>query len=187
MTADPFVRAIRDHYLDTREEPLIDRDGADTREHAIEEWYFGPHTEGAWRDRWMRGPLIDLGAGVGRDALYNQDRFETVAVDESQHLIEVMRDRGVGRAVHADMFSLLERFDRDRFRSAHAIGTQVGLAASRAGIRSFLAELAAATTSDATAVLDNYDPVRAAAENVFAFRRAHARIRLPRLSRGVRR
>ncbi len=27
MTTDPFGRAIRDHYLGNRDEPLIDRDG----------------------------------------------------------------------------------------------------------------------------------------------------------------
>ena len=53
-----------------------------------------------------------------------------------------------------------EQFDRDRFRSAHAIGTQVGLAGSMAGVRAFLEDLGAVTTPDATAVLDNYAPDR---------------------------
>lgn len=69
VTPDPFGRAIRDHYLGERETPLIDRDGSESREHSIEQWYFGDHQEGAWRDTWMKGPLVDLGAGAGRDAL----------------------------------------------------------------------------------------------------------------------
>ena len=63
-----------------------------------------------------------------------------------------------------------EQFDRDRFRSAHAIGTQVGLAGSMAGVRAFLEDLAAVTTPDATAVLVNDAPDRAAASDVFASR-----------------
>ncbi|WP_254864741.1 class I SAM-dependent methyltransferase [Halovivax gelatinilyticus] len=170
MSADPFGRAIRDHYLGSREEPLIDRDGDETREHAIERWYFGEHDEDAWRDAWMEGPLLDIGAGAGRDALYYQEQFETVAIEVSDHLVEILRDRGVADARVANMFTLRNHFDRDRFRSAHAIGTQVGLAGSMAGVRQFLDDLAFVTTPDATAVLDNYAPEKEATGDVFAYR-----------------
>lgn len=170
MATDPFGRAIRDHYLGNRDAPLIDRDGDESREHSIERWYFGEHEEGAWRDSWMKGPLLDIGAGAGRDALYYQEQFETVAIEVSEHLVEIMRDRGVQDARLADMFSLGDHFERDRFRSAHSIGTQVGLSGSMAGVRQFLHDLAFVTTSDATAVLDNYAPETESIEDVFAFR-----------------
>lgn len=168
--SDPFGRAIRDHYLGEREEPLIDRDGEDRREHSIEGYYFGDHEEDAWRDTWMDGPLIDLGAGAGRDTLYYQNHFETVAMEVSEHLVETMRDRGVNDVRLADMFSLREQFDRNRFRSAHAIGTQIGLAGSLSGVRAFLDELAYVTMPDATALIDNYAPEQEATKNVFAYR-----------------
>ncbi|MEF8780317.1 MAG: class I SAM-dependent methyltransferase [Haloferacaceae archaeon] len=167
---DPYGRAIRDHSLGTRTEPLVDRDGERTREHAIERWYFGDHDPDAWRDSWLEGPLLDMGAGAGRDALYYQQRFETVAIDVSEHLVETMRDRGVDDARRVDMFSLTEHFGRDRFRSAHAIGTQVGLAGSMAGVREFLGDLAAVTAGDTTAVIDNYAPGVAETTDVFAYR-----------------
>lgn len=170
MGVDPFGCAIRDYFLGEQGEPLIDRDGERTREHAIEEWYFGDHSDDAWRDRWMDGPLLDLGAGAGRDALYYQERFETVAIDVSEYLVETMRDRGVNDVRCADMFSLREYFDRDRFRSAHSIGTQIGIAGSMEGVREFLDELAYVTAPDATAVIDNYDPEKAATADVFAYR-----------------
>lgn len=167
---DPYGRAIRDHYLGVREEPLLDRDGPETREHRIEEWYFGEHDPDAWRDSWLEGPLLDLGAGAGRDALFHQRRFETVAIDVSEQLVETMRDRGVDDARVGEMFSLPAQFDRDRFRSAQAIGTQVGLAGSMAGVRAFLGDLATVTTADATAVIDNYAPELDATTDVFAYR-----------------
>lgn len=170
MSTDPFGRAVRDHYLGNRDEPLVDRDGDETREHSIERWYFGEHGEDVWRDSWMDGPLLDMGAGAGRDALYYQERFETVAIEVSECLVEVMRDRGVNDARLADMFSLRDYFDRDRFRSAHSIGTQVGLAGSMAGVRQFLDDLAFVTTPDATAVLDNYAPEKEATKDAFGFR-----------------
>lgn len=170
MSTDPFGRAVRDHYLGNRDEPLVDRDGDETREHSIERWYFGEHGEDAWRDSWMDGPLLDMGAGAGRDALYYQERFETVAIEVSERLVEVMRDRGVNVARLADMFALRDHFDRDCFRSAHSIGTQVGLAGSMAGVRQFLDDLAFVTTPDATAVLDNYAPEKEATKDAFGFR-----------------
>lgn len=69
-----------------------------------------------------------------------------------------MRDRGVRDARVGDMFTLRESFERDRFQSALAIGTQMGLAGSMQGLRRFLGNLAFVTTPDASAVLDGYDP-----------------------------
>lgn len=170
MGSDPFGRAIRDHYLGEREEPLIDRDGDETREHAIERWYFGEYEPDSWYENLVDGPLLDMGAGVGRDVLYFQERFEAVGIEVSEHLVETMRDRGVEDARLADMFSLRDHFERDRFRSAIANGTQVGLAGSMAGVRQFLADLAHVTTPDATAVLDNYAPEKEATAEAFAYR-----------------
>ncbi|MFC6906765.1 class I SAM-dependent methyltransferase [Halalkalicoccus tibetensis] len=167
---DPFGRAIRDHYQGKREEPLIDRDGDETREHSIEEWYFGEHDPEAWRDSWIEGPVLDMGAGAGRDALYYQEQFETTAIEVSTHLVKTMRDRGVRDARLVNMFELRDHFSRDRFQSAHSIGTQIGLAGSMAGVRQFLGDLAVVTTPDATAVLDNYAPEKELTKDVFAIR-----------------
>lgn len=161
--ADPFGRAIRDFHLGEQDEPLVRYDGDDIeREHPIERFYFGERAPDsastAYLERWLDGPLLDMGAGVGRDARYFQERFETVAVEASEHLVETMRDRGVEDARLGDMFALRESFGRDRFRSALTIGTQLGLGGSLRGVRAFLGDLAHVTTDGATAVLDNYDP-----------------------------
>lgn len=160
--SDPFGRGIRDWYRDDLSAPLYTRDGETTREHPIERFYFqgfDPDTEsGRWLTRRLDGPLLDLGAGAGRHSLYFQDRFETVAIEPSDHLVATIRDRGVDDARLGDMFSLREQFDRDRFRAALAIGTQLGLAHSVADVREFLTDLAYVTTEDGTAVLDSYDP-----------------------------
>ena len=114
--------------------------------------------------------LLDTGAGVGSEALYWQDRFETVAIDISAHLVETMRDRGVENPMQADMFALRESFERDRFGSVHAAGTQLGLAGSMHGLRRFLGDLDAVTTPDATAVVDCHDPEHERASELFGYR-----------------
>ena len=173
--SDPFGRAIRDHHRGDRTAPLVQRDGEETRDHPIEEFYFGEfdpeRSDHAWvAERLDGGPLLDAGAGAGRDALYFQERFETVAVEVSEHLVATMDERGVADARRGDMFALRESFERDRFRSALSFGTQLGLAGSIRGLREFLGDLAHVTTPDATAVLDCYDPDRAAARELLGFR-----------------
>ncbi|MFB6112427.1 MAG: class I SAM-dependent methyltransferase [Halobacteriaceae archaeon] len=170
MGADPFGRAIRDHYHGERSEPLIDRDGGETRKHAIQRWYFDPFEGDQFLDTWLEGPLLDMGAGAGRLALYFQEGYETVAIEVSDHLVETMAARGVEKPRHADMFALPEQFPRDRFRSAVAIGTQATLAGSVAGLRSFLSDLAYVTTPEATAVLDSYDPRYEPTAEIFGYR-----------------
>ena len=163
--SDPFGRAIRDFARGEQTEPLLQIDGESVREHPVEEFYFGERDPEGERTRWLdarlSGPLLDLGAGAGRDALYFQERFETVGLEASEHLVETMRDRGVERAVLGDMFDLPASFGRDRFASVYAYGTQLGLVRSRYRLREFLGDLAYVTTDDATAVLDTYDPDRA--------------------------
>ena len=172
--ADAFGRAIRDHHRGDRTEPLLQGDGEETREHPIESFYvdpFDPESDsGSWLASRLKGPLVDLGAGAGRHALRFQERYETVAVESSPALVETMRDRGVADAREGDMFALRDAFERDRFASALAIGTQIGLAGSMRGLSAFLGDLACVTTPDATAVVDCYDPDHPGAADLLGYR-----------------
>ena len=171
---DPFGRAIRDFHRGEQDSPLVQRDGEWAREHPIEAFYFGvfdtENDRSEFLTSWVDGPLLDLGAGAGRDTLHFQERFETVAIEVSDHLVETMRERGVRDARHADMFSLRDTFGRDRFQSAFAWGTQVELAASMRGLREFLDDLAFVTAPDGTATLDCHDPERIVADEMLGHR-----------------
>jgi len=159
---DPFGRAVLDHHRGEREAPLWTCYGSERREHPVERFYFesvdatDPLVD--WLDGRLAGPLVDLGAGAGRHALYFQRDREAVAVEPSEHLVTAMAERGVEDPRRADMFDLRASFDRNRFRSAVAYGTQVQLASSPTAFRRFLADLAAVTTDDGRAVLHGYDP-----------------------------
>jgi len=170
----PFATAILDHSRDERTAPLIQRDGEHAREHPIEDFYFGTASPDQDRTAFLlehlEGPLVDLGSGAGRDPLFFQQRFETVAVEVDAALVDVMRDRGVEQAVVGDMFDLTANFEPDRFASALSFGTQVGLAKSMAGLRAFFADLAVVTTDDATAVVDSYDPTHPEASELLGYR-----------------
>lgn len=160
---DPFGRAIRDFARDEQTEPLWCVDGDERLEHPIERFYFAERDDAVYETLDADGlatPLLDLGAGAGRDVLRFQERYdgEVVGLEPSTHLVATMRERGVASAVRGDMFGLREQFDRDRFRGVYAHGTQLGLARPPHRLREFLADMAVVTTDDAVAVLDNYDP-----------------------------
>ncbi len=174
---DPFGRAILEFCRDEQDTPLYQCGDGYRREHPIEAFYFSAFDpDGRPEHRWLLdrldldGPALDMGAGAGRHALYLQERTETVAIEPSEHLVTTMRDRGVADARRGDMFDLSQGFDRDRFRSAFAIGTQVGLAGSMDGLREFLSDLAHVTDPDGRAVLDCYDPGCEGASDMLGFR-----------------
>jgi SAM-dependent methyltransferase len=174
MSEDAFGRAVADQYHGERTAPLIQRDGAQTIEHPIEENYLGEFDAESDRGRWIEshlsGPLLDAGAGAGRDALYFQRTCETVAIEVSDGLVDLMQERGVEDARVADMFALPDCFDRGRFQSVLSYGTQLGLTGSMDGLREFLSDLAYVTDVDGTAVLDAYDPTQEAAADLLGYR-----------------
>jgi len=161
---DPFARALYDHHFDEMSGPLLYRRGEETEAVGIEFYFDVVDGEGSWLASHLDGPLLDMGAGAGRHALCFQDRFETVAIEQTELLVEVLHDRGVRDARQADMFSLRETFDQDRFASAIALGTQTCLCRSVQGVTEFLDDLAHVTTADSTAVIDGYDPERSETE-----------------------
>jgi len=174
---DPFGRAIRDVHRGEQDEPLWQCGDGYGREHPIERFYFsGFDPEGSAGDAWLLdrldldGPVLDMGAGTGRHACYLQERTETVAIEPSEHLVRTMRERGVADPRQGDMFELPRQFDPDRFRSAFAVGTQLGLGGSMDGLRSFLSDLAHVTDPDGRAVLDCYDPGAADPSDMLGYR-----------------
>ncbi|WP_330631025.1 class I SAM-dependent methyltransferase [Halocatena halophila] len=162
--ATRFSRALADEVAGDRDAPLYECWGADRSEHEqLESLYLQPFTPDDPEDDWLcehvsSGPMLDVGAGVGRHTLFFQDRFASVAIESDAPLISAMRERGVHDARQADMFDLPSAFERDRFATALVIGTQVNLTASMDGLRAFLGDLARITTENATAILDSFDP-----------------------------
>lgn len=156
--SDPFAKALSDYHFDEMQGPLLYRRGEKTQEVSIDFYFEEVDASGSWLESWLSGPMLDMGAGAGRHSLYFQDQFETVAIEQNNTLVELLRDRGVTDARRVNMFKLTETFDSGRFQSAIALGTQMSLARSMVGLKEFLRDLSEVTTPNATAVLDGYDP-----------------------------
>ncbi|WP_276255056.1 class I SAM-dependent methyltransferase [Halomontanus rarus] len=162
--ADPLGRAMRD-YQRGEMGTLTYRDGSRTRDGHVADYYFEPRSE--WGEGTVAflervesrgGPILDAGCGAGQHALWLQDRgLEVTGIDASPNAVEAARERGVEDVRVMDMFET--DFDRDRFHVVYALGTQIGLARSFAGVRDLLAEFAHITDDGGVAAVHNYDPV----------------------------
>lgn len=155
---DPFAQALYDFHFDEMRGPLLYRRGEETQEVGIEFYFDTVAFDGSWLESLLDGPLLDMGAGAGRHSLYFQDQFETVAIEQNEMLVEILRDRGVTDARRVNMFALPDTFEANTFGSAIAFGTQVGLSRSMQGLGQFLSDLSCVTTPDATVIIDGYDP-----------------------------
>jgi len=102
LSQDAFGAALLD-YLDGKDVPPLTLEvrGGTTGLAMHPEWFFRSFERWDWWDKEIlphveHGPVLDLGAGAGRAALYLQERgLSVTAVDASPGAVEVCRRRGV--------------------------------------------------------------------------------------------
>ncbi|MFB6218128.1 MAG: class I SAM-dependent methyltransferase, partial [Halobacteriaceae archaeon] len=130
----------------------------------VREHYF-TETDGTARHDFAEGPVLDAGCGAGRDALYFQERYDTLAADVSPH---AARERGVEGVATMDMFAL--PVPAGAVRTVHCHGTQAQFARSAVGLAGLLAEFARVTDDRGRATVDAHDPTHPDAEQLFGYR-----------------
>ena len=163
QVGDAWGRALLDHF-EQREvaQPLLEIDGGRIGPAMHAEWFFRSFE--AW-DGWDRellsgvseGPVLDLGCGAGRAALYCQGLgVEVTAMDNSPGAIEVCRRRGV---VDARVGDLNEPPDDRRWGAVLLMCGNLGLGGSWHGNRALLTKVAWLSTPDAVLIGDsvNFD------------------------------
>jgi SAM-dependent methyltransferase len=148
------------HGRDVRT-PTLEVDGGDTIPAIHPEWFFRDFDDWDWWERELlpsidKGPVLDLGAGAGRSALYFQDRgLEVTAVDSSPGAAEVCRRRGVRDARVGDLND--PPTDRE-WQAVLLLCGNLGLGGTWEGNRRLLARLARSSVPGALLVGDSVDP-----------------------------
>lgn len=106
--------------------------------------------------RYVRGRVLDCGAGAGRVALHLQERgHEVVAIDNSPGAVEVCRRRGVRdtrEAAFADVARSLGTFD-----TLVMLGNNLGLFGSPTRAKRLLRRLYRMTTDEARIIAESRD------------------------------
>lgn len=161
---DAYGAAIRDHHAGEESYEVIERDDGWIGISAGTDLYFSEYD--AWSDSEQaavaraEGRVLNVGCGVGRHALYLQERGrEVVGIDVSPGAVEVSRDRGVD-ARPLDVADVRE-LDAEPFDTVLMLGNNFGLVGTRATAPSVLAGLAAVTTDDARLLAGTRDPYAA--------------------------
>lgn len=174
--ADAFGRMVEDvHNERLAERPIYRRDDEHVSE-AHSTGYFAAYDEWGDLDRRMAehvsGSVLDVGCGVGRTALWAvSEGHEVIGIDRSPGAIRVARDRGVERALVADMTDLGLN---GTFDTVLVVGKQLGLGRSRAALRGTLSELARVAESGSRLVADLNDPTHPDARAESEYLERHA-------------
>lgn len=101
-----------------------------------------------------RGSVLDIGCGAGSHSLYLQGKgLEVTALDSSPDAIRVATDRGVSRAVCADIAD----FRVGEFQTLLLLMNGIGLAGTRANLAPFLMHLKGLLAGDGQILLDSSD------------------------------
>jgi len=103
----PYVAALRAYHRGDRDVTLRLRSSLGEDESLPASIFFREGDDLFWFDRQAlelcRGTVLDLGAGTGVHSLELQARgIDVLAVENSAGLVEIMRERGVRRAIRAD-------------------------------------------------------------------------------------
>jgi SAM-dependent methyltransferase len=159
---DAFGAALLD-YLEGKDVPelVLEDRGGRTGPAMHPEWFFRSFEQWDWQEREIlplvaQGPVLDLGAGAGRAALYLQQRgLSVTAVDASPGAAEVCRRRGVADVRLGDVND--PPGDR-RWAAVLLLCGNLGLGGSWDGTRRLLARLAELVMPGAVLAGDSVTP-----------------------------
>jgi SAM-dependent methyltransferase len=172
---DAFGAALVDHASggpDPRHELLLEVDDGYRTPALPAAWFFLDAADWSPEERQVLGyaptgdPVLDLGAGAGRHALWFQSRgHEVTALDASPGAVEVCRARGVADARLGDLTD--PPGDRP-WATVLLMGGNLGLAGGWDETRALLTHLAAICAPGAVVIADTVDPTALSDEHSLA-------------------
>ena len=101
-----------------------------------------------------RGKVLDIGAGAGSHALFLQQQgIDVIAMDISPLCVKVMQERGVKKAVEADVYT----FNQGKYDTLLLLMNGIGLARTIDGLKKLLIHLKTLLNSDGQLLFDSSD------------------------------
>jgi SAM-dependent methyltransferase len=158
---DAFGRLLLDYLAGRADEPFLERDDGHTGPALPAEWFFAERAQWPEAEQasfgFVRGRVLDIGAGAGRHSLEAQEQgLNVVAIDVSPGAVEVCRRRGVSDARLLPLAAVGEGLGV--FDTVLMMCGNFGLVGSAEKAAAILRRLHAITTPNGRIVLDSVDP-----------------------------
>ena len=135
---DPMGLALR-AWMDGRKDAKIVVNNSVQDDEMLEaSWLFRNPEDAEGVERVLlrncRGKVLDIGAGSGVHSLYLQEKgFDVTAIDISPESVKVMRENGVQKAFHADVFD----WDEGPYDTLLMMMNGIGIVGTLNGLRRF--------------------------------------------------
>jgi len=159
---DAFGHALSDYVLGKgRGYEVIERDDGYVDVVGGREMYLADYSRWPAHHRhamrYVKGPVLDVGCGAGRHALYLQRKgLDVLGIDVSPLAIAVCRRRGLRRARVMSITQINSALGT--FGTVFMLGVNFGLFANRKRTRWLLGKLHAITNRDARIIAESRDP-----------------------------
>jgi len=138
---DVFGKALSDFYKNGEADVLWLHNSYDEPEEMPIDFFFRDDEEMPLLElqalQMCEGKVLDIGAGVGSHALVLQAfNTDVTAIDVSEAAVNIMKDRGVKKALLQDVFTYEEKFD-----TILMLMNGIGLTGTLPGFKAFLIKL----------------------------------------------
>ncbi|RYD73596.1 MAG: class I SAM-dependent methyltransferase [Sphingobacteriales bacterium] len=138
---DVFGKALKDFYNNGEAEILWLHNSYDEPEEMPVDFFFRDDEDMPVLElqalQMCRGRVLDIGAGVGSHALVLQAfNVDVTAIDVSEAAVDIMKDRGVKKALLQDIFTFQGQFD-----TILMLMNGIGLTGTLPGFKDFLIKL----------------------------------------------
>ncbi|HEY0897602.1 MAG TPA: methyltransferase domain-containing protein [Sphingobacteriaceae bacterium] len=155
---DVFGIALTDYYQNRFRGPLILHNSYGEAEEMPVEVFFREEEDLPGLERFAltscRGRILDAGAGAGSHARILQDRGQDVtAVEISAAAVRIMRERGVGRVIRADIWE----YQGEKYDTMLMMMNGIGLVETLERLRTFLRHARQLVRPDGQLLLDSSD------------------------------
>ena len=140
-TMDVFGKALTDFYITGTAGVLLLHNSYDEPEEMPIDFFFRDDEEMPVLEiqalHMCKGKVLDVGAGVGSHALVLQAfNVDVTAIDVSEAAVNIMKEKGVSKALLQDIFSFGEKFD-----TILMLMNGIGLTGTLTGFKDFLEKL----------------------------------------------
>jgi len=155
---DVFGRALRDFYEKGENgSPLILHNSYGDPEEMPLDFFFRDDEEMPILElqalHACKGKVLDVGAGVGSHALLLQAfNIDVVAIDISESAVDIMKERGVKKALLQDIYHYQEKFD-----TILMLMNGIGLTGTLAGFKDFLIYIKSLLNEGGQVIFDSSD------------------------------